>query len=129
MRNLKQKPGSKNCVAIVAAMAFDCEVDEFERFAGECGEGYSDSDFVRFALSKKCLVGMPFSAPVGDELTLRMSVYDTKAYVIVKGENGLHAVYWDGQYIYDPNPTNGDRRDLKDYKILFWYPILKLVDK
>lgn len=131
MRNLKQEPGSKNCVAVVAAMAFNCEVEEFEDFIGR-KEGYRDSDFARFAISKGFFVGMPFTHPNvdTDELVLKINVHDAPAYLIVEGESGeLHAVYWDGQNVWDPNPTAADNKPLSEYNIFFWYTLLKLVDK
>lgn len=134
MRNLKQEAGSKNCVAVVAAMAFDCEVKEFEDFIGKSGEGYKDSDFARFAIHKNFMIGMPFSfiEDIDDELVCRISIHDAPAYLVVQSENHenkKHAVYWDGKNVWDPNPTAADNRPLSDYQIYFWYPILKLIEK
>lgn len=43
--------------------------------------------------------------------------------------NTLHWVYWDGEFIRDPNPNVSDTRCLSDFcgKIYDWYPIIRLI--
>lgn len=134
MKNLKQKAGSKNCVAVVAAMAFNVPVEEFENFIGLKEEGYTDADFAKFGLEKGFFIGVPFAFPDPKEkdLVCKINMHDAPAYVVVVSENipgERHAVYWDGQNIWDPNPTAPDLRPVEEYKIILWYPIVKLINK
>ena len=133
MTELKQKYGSKNCVAVVAAMAFNVPVEEFEQFADATPEGrYRESEFIGFALSKGFFVGVVFMQPdftAGNKkLNIQMDVTDTPAFLTVLSEyeaNEYHAVYWDGQKIHDPDPRAINNK-LENYQVEAWYPILKI---
>ena len=46
------------------------------------------------------------------------------ALVIVGGNKGAHAVYWDGVFVIDNNFKDPQR--LEKYTVLMWYPIFKL---
>ncbi len=37
-----------------------------------------------------------------------------------------HAIYWDSEKIYDPDPLVKIFKPLSDYDILAWIPIIKL---
>lgn len=133
MTELKQKYGSKNCVAVVAAMAFDCPVEEFEKFAEPTPEErYRETEFVRFALTKGFFVGVVFMQPdfTNGSRTMQttMNASDAPAFVTVLSEyeaNQYHAVYWDGQKIHDPDPRAINNK-LENYQVEAWYPILKI---
>jgi hypothetical protein len=59
---------------------------------------------------------------------VKVSPEDGPALVYVKSErtkNDLHAIYWDGEKIYDPNPFVKHGRPLSEYKIEDWVPIRK----
>lgn len=49
------------------------------------------------------------------------------AYVVVESKSGTghHAVYWDGQRIFDPEPININKRP-DQYRIKEWWPIIKV---
>ena len=62
------------------------------------------------------------------EISIKISPEDGPALVNVESErhkDGLHAIYWDGESVYDPNPYTKDGRPLSSYKINCWVPIRK----
>lgn len=132
--NLKQEIGSKNCVAVVAAMAFSSTVLEFEQFAKRSEEGsFKDSDLIKFGISKGYYVGagfdFPFANGVNNKIVAVHDINNSPAYLIVESESNpdkTHALYWDGQKIFDPNPLVNDGRPIKEYNVLGWYPIHKI---
>lgn len=131
---MKQKLGSKNCAAVCAAMAFGCSVEEFESFfPPREGRFYSDLDFIKFALHKGYYTGVSFSLPEIEPGTKTVSVtrtiYGTPAYIVVESpavKNEKHAVYWDGSKVHDPHPQSQDGMPLHYYKIIEFYPLLKM---
>jgi len=129
---MKQKPGSHNCVAVVAAMATDSTPEEFEEFIGS-SPPYGDYDFYRFLLSKEYVVGVGVDIkenPIQDgTINLWFEITAYPALVVVKSETYKekeHVIYWDGNRIYDPNPNVEDGRPLSDYEIHLWFPINKV---
>ena len=60
---------------------------------------------------------------------IQFSVEDYPAYVVVKSKRfkqTMHAVYWDGEKILDPNPEikkNG--LPIEQYEIISWFPIIR----
>jgi len=131
MMNKKQEYDSKNCVAYVAAKAFNTSVEEFEKFIGK-KDRYSDVDFCSFALNHNHFVGVVFMYPEIDDtnnvLQTQMTINDSPAYLVVQSAyspSEQHAVYWDGQKIYDPDPEAAGA-GLSDYNLIAWYPILKI---
>lgn len=147
--------GSNMCVAVTAAMAFDSTPEKFMLFTDGVPP-YSDLDFVRYALKEGyiCGFGIPRDAfvkkiDVGDsgdkfdtlevqrELTpesvieIKFKLKDYPAYIVVEGANGSemeHAIYWDGNQVFDPDPMIENGRPLSEYKILRYFPIMKLDD-
>lgn len=131
---LKQISGDKRCVSFVAAMATGTTPEEFERFVSEMkGYGrseppYEDIHVYSYLLSKGLLCGLGFVAqqPKLGAFTLRYDVMDHPAYLVVAGPSTDHAVYWDGQHIFDPDPRTSNGRDPNEYHIKLWVPIYKV---
>ena len=129
---MKQKIGSHNCIAVVAAMATDSTPEEFESFI-EGPPPYCDYDFYRFLVFKGYVVGFGFDiqdTPIkGISIDFRYSINTYPAYVVVESEtykDTMHALYWDSKKVHDPNPSVKDGRSLADYKIHLWFPINKV---
>lgn len=137
---MKQKPGSRNCVAVVAAMITGTTVEEFENSPltklNKDG-GYNDSSAYRYLLSKGYVMGATWEnlgrwkLSIGNALTIEFSIAGCHAYVGVKSRNYkgyTHAIYWDGVSVHDPDPKVKDGLPLSDYDIIDWKPIYKLID-
>jgi hypothetical protein len=129
---MKQKPGSHNCIAVVAAMATDSTPEEFEDFTGS-SPPYSDYDFYRFLLSKGYVTGVGVDtkmSPIEDGiLNIHFETTAYPALVVVKSEtykDKVHVIYWDGSKVHDPHPNVKDGRPLSDYEIHLWFPINKV---
>ena len=128
---MKQEYGSKNCIAVAAAMAFESSIQEFELFCAS-KEPYSVRRFIEFGLLKKYLTGFYcFENPkvYFGKIVETVDISKMAALVIVKSEyqeGETHACYWNGEKLFDPNPGKPDGRPLKEYEIQEWYPIFKL---
>ncbi len=131
MESKKQKYNSKNCVAHVAATAFECEVKEFEKFANKNEDGtFNVTEFLRFALSKGFYVGYIFNNPrfINNQLTTKLHINDLPALIVTNSKynkNLTHAIYWDGKRVIDSDPAI-DNPNLANYQLLAWYPIIKI---
>jgi hypothetical protein len=139
--NLKQLPGSKNCVAVTAAMITGTTPEEFQNFIGKEAP-YTDLDCYRYLLHKGYIVGLGLIVEdeIADEpytihsknqkmdLTFRVKEYP--AYVVVRSFRNpewTHAIYWDGKQFWDPNPDIDDNdQPMNDYEILRWFPVHKI---
>ena len=136
IKRITQRKGSASCVACVAAMATGTNIDEFRKVVKRKRGPYSDFDFYWYLLYKGYTVGVGFDnekEPVDfhADATLELS-YDIRsfpAYVVVPSETRpgkIHAVYWDGRWIRDPNPEKKDKEDVANYRVLRWFPINKM---
>jgi len=130
---MKQIFGDQKCVACVGAVATGTTVKEFEDFT-EGGPPYSDVDLYKYLLHKGYVLGGGFSnlsAAKINESTMLKSEYQMRnnpCYLIVKSETQtelLHAMYWDGRKVHDPNPKTKDGRSLESYEIKHVFQISK----
>lgn len=154
---MKQNSGDNRCVAIVAALATNTPVQEFEKFANH-EPPYNEYELAHFLFQKGFACNLGFgpeffqeqSIDVGDSenpedkmyiskydltpdtvMDLRFQVKDYPAFLVVKPEGkdagGIdHVIYWDGEMIHDPNPMTPNGRPFMSYKILKYFPIIKL---
>lgn len=137
---MKQIPGSKNCVAVVAAMATNTTVEEVEEFMkdSECLKrtgGYCDSDIFKYLMSKGFCPGTNYWNNEGDkvitedtQIQVQIRIKDVPAYIVVQSEtreDWTHAIFWDGKQVWDPKSDAQDGRPLSDYKIYAWIPIFR----
>ena len=140
---MKQITGSKNCVAIVACMATGCKPYDVDVFLNKntSEEGITDLEFYKFMMHKGYVIGIGIEGlwseglniPNGKAiLSLKYRVNKHPAYLIVQSETNpeyAHAIYWDGDKIWDPNPSAKDGRDIGEYEIFRFFPIIRAVDK
>ena len=134
-KGIKQKRGSRACIAAVTAMATRTTIKEFKKFIGhESGDdGYSKRDLMLYLITKGYSVGTsfhnygsPFKINKTGTLRVEMKPIRAPAYIVVESENyknGHHALYWDGERVFDPLPDVKDGKPLRSYKITAWSPI------
>lgn len=132
---LKQARGDKRCVSFTAAMATGTTPEQFERFVSGLPDPhrrseppYEDIHVYSYLLSLGYLCGLGFVQPEQTDGVIRMQ-YDVRshpAYLVVQGPSCEHAIYWDGNKIYDPNPDTKNGMDPSSYKINLWVPIYRL---
>jgi len=130
---MKQHPKSRNCIAICAAMAVGSDLSELHKTIGK-KEEYSDSDIYLYLLLHGYYAGVLFEVKhnkvkTNSSFKVKVSPEDGPALVYVASERSkhdLHAIYWDGEKIYDPNPFVKHGRALNEYKIEDWVPVRKI---
>lgn len=59
-------------------------------------------------------------------IRLDYDVRKNPAYVIAHSSLGGHALYWDGNQIYDPDPDSKNGKNPNEYKVQLWVPIYKI---
>jgi hypothetical protein len=132
IRELKQRAGSFNCVAVVAAMATGCLPEDFEnRFKKDAP--YCDMEFFLFIWEMGYGLIMGFAGingfnPKKQRIQADIDLEDYYAYIAVKSESNsdlTHAIFWNGKQVYDPNPMVRNGRPLTDYEVLKIYPFTK----
>ena len=67
-----------------------------------------------------------------DEINVRVIFENTIGILSVNSErfkNKLHAVFWDGQNIRDPNPNHGELSSMDSYIIQYYAPLVYLDNK
>lgn len=127
-----------SCVACVACMATGTTMEEFKAVVGDIKPPYTDLIFYAYLLKCGFIVGVGFRnkfneskfLSVTDEIQITFKLKDYPAYVVVKSHRfkGMqHVIYWDGKKVLDSNPNiKGDGLFLEEYKVLTWFPIIKL---
>lgn len=152
MKIIKQNSTDRTCLAACAAMIFDTSIEDFQAYIGK-EPPYTTADFWKYAASKEYGFGIGFAAsnlipkvnistPEKEEycfaqgeltpesvLTFEFQLKEFPAIVVVKSEGDpdkFHAVLWNGSRIIDPNPMVGLDREIKDYTIVQWFPIIKM---
>ena len=137
MDTIKQKPGSKDCLACVAAMATETTVEDFKKFYMENELPFDDDlTFLRYIYSKGFLAGVFLG--VGDgvhsknvfDMVKDVDLSQGPAYVVVESDNEFvkkqsasHAVYYDGEKIHDPGRDTP--KHSCDYMVICILPIVK----
>ena len=132
MNTIKQAPGSKDCVACVAAMATGTTVEQYKKYCEQEGlDPTRDIAFIRYLSESGYGVGG--FAP--EDNLFKMSdlrnanLLKAPAYIIVESdqewvrkEGASHAVYWDGTKIHDP----ASDWPLSHYKVIGILNIVKI---
>lgn len=62
-----------------------------------------------------------------NEINVVWPVNDRPALLVVQSERfdgKLHAVFWDGEKVFDPNPLVEKPREISSYKIMEFWPLL-----
>ena len=152
---MKQNTGDQRCLAFVAAAATDTPVEDFENSISHpppytemeffkyladkgyfCGLGFSGEMFykdidVTDSLSTtkpeiiKTLKYGDLTKDTVLELTIRLGNFQALFTVQNEFTAQYHAIYWDGERVYDPSPMTGSNKKLRDYNIIAFFPIIK----
>lgn len=130
-----QAEGSSDCATAVCAMIVGCTLLEAHEWAGsEPGSPWHDVVAAAFLLRHGVFMGLGF----GMQEFLRIEATDSfvqefcldqkACYMGVRSRrepDGLHAVYWDGYVVWDPNPSMPDAVPLSEYEVSDFYPLLR----
>lgn len=118
---MQKNSGESNCLAVVAGMA-TCDplvINEFKQFASKIfnnngEEGYGLRELSTFLFKKGIIIDI--------------DIMKTPAILIVSTlrKDKLHAVYWTGTEIWDPDKEEPKR--LQNYNVLSWLPIIRECD-
>lgn len=134
METIKQAPGSKDCLACVAAMATDTTVELYKEYCWKNRlDPEQDYTFIQYLWFRGYLAGFYFE---GDGVHGRIefsqldcvTLLSSPAFIAVESRSektrkagNSHAVYWDGKKLHDPN---GDYPK-ESYKIISVLPIIR----
>lgn len=126
------------CLACVAAMATRTTPEEFVAFLkkeyplDKIEAPYNDICFQRYLLEFKLIVG----AGLGIIGKNHAKEWHGMAVYPLRGRPGLvsvtslskieHALYWDGERLWDPDPDTPDGLSPNDYNIVGWWPIVRV---
>jgi len=116
-------------------MAFKCKLREVENYF-ESSKKNGIAKFIDFGFHKGYHVGYVFIKPV-ILFGKIISTYDIKTFpalIIVESaynKKETHALYWGPNellkmQIWDPDPGVDNARNIKEYEIIGWYPIVEL---
>jgi len=136
-----------SCAAVCACMATGKSLEDFVAFTGHNGsevsgnpghpegrKGFSNKEIARFLLENDLLEGSGFT--MGKEemkylpdilCSFDFSLEGMRAFVNVKSERLVspetgdpvtHTIFWDGETLWDPNPSALDGRPWKDYDVI-----------
>lgn len=134
MKTIKQAPGSKDCVACVAAMATETTVEQYKKFCEqERLDPTRDIAFIRYLFENGYGVGA--FAPEDNLFKIshlkNVDLLKAPAYIIVesdqewvKQQGASHVLYWDGAKHHDPSPDVD--WPLNHYKVIGCLNIVKI---
>lgn len=133
---IQQIPGSKDCLACVAAMATQTKPFDYKLFCDRRKIPRDhDLSFIRYCWENGYAVGSYFSQ---DGIHGKHDLKDMRnvdllygsSYIVVESKNqwakdqgGCHAVYWNGKRIYDP--AHDESQTIDDYKVIAIFAITK----
>ncbi len=137
-----EQPTPWSCMPAVAAMITGEEVSDVFIQVGHEGKpvgkdgrlGFTICEIAGYLASRSYLIGKSFiprttTAKWNNPSKFALSIIfpsTDPAMLIVKSSNGTHAVFWTGSVVLDPHPERPTSRDLDDYEILQWWPIVSV---
>lgn len=127
---MKQERGSKMCMAVSAAMAFNTTPEDFINFMKDISVRYKNINTEPgFGLIEIKL----FSLARNKDILIQKGdpkIWKGPGIIVVHSErhkNVLHAIYLDPENkIHDPNPDTNDGREISSYKVKEYYKIIPL---
>lgn len=146
-----RQPNKMSCLAACVAMACGCSIQEIFEFCGHDGmiphktqpenyahQGFRISEMVRFMLNRgNAMLGCWLERH--DEFLLPplangyRSIKHNPAIFTVKSRvmpGCLHALFWDGEWAYDPDDDAHPVKAFDDYweRVVEWWPVVILGD-
>src|SRR5690554_3997307 len=125
---LKQNSGDKTCLAIVSAMATGTLPNEFYDSFPEIRPPYNMAHVAEYFKKHDLItgIGFPVLEVQGSDVSSVFSLSKIPAIIIVKRtEQEDHAIYWDGEKVFDPDPLTKNGRPLNSYDVKFVFTIIK----
>lgn len=132
-----QNLGSADCVVCVCAMIAGIPKMEAHKWAGtKEDEPWHDAFAAAFLLSRGIFMGMGVGLP--DPIQIEKDwiwssdivLEDTPCYMAVKSKNPDadydHAVFWDGQMVWDPHPQMESPLPLSEYLVSDFWPLYNM---
>ncbi|HEY6872773.1 MAG TPA: hypothetical protein VI298_08620 [Geobacteraceae bacterium] len=133
-RRVTQPAGSLLCLAAVCAMVTGETVGHVQEFCGhdDAGRALRVLDAARYLNDRGWNLGGYVRGRwpvVANMLAILLRYRLGPAVVIVAARTGAgtHAVLWTSAEVFDPEPTNTGKR-LRDYRILEWWPLIKIIE-
>ena len=143
-----KQPNRWSCAGCVGAMIAGETLEDFIEFVGHDGSDYENTsghplyyrgftmrELMQYLLDRGYSLGCYLISHNGDNLVVESGdiffSVPVKVPAMLSVESRvfpgrtLHVVYWDGQYVRDPNPDVGDAMELHDYKIHEWWPVIR----
>jgi len=117
-------------------MITNTSVAEFKRFCRDTGMCLWD-DLTLFVYIRRYgfIMGIGLDVPTVCDEGTSVRLLDCVSYIAVESPSkevrdrgASHAIFWDGEKVYDPDPAAKDP-EITDYKILHVFPIVKLKDE
>lgn len=135
IRTIKQTPGSRDCLACVAAMITGTSVNAFKTYCRSHGlclwDDISLFDYIRMF---GFIPGIAFDKETFDRSS-GIWLFSAACYLVVESSSqairlagGSHAVLWDGKRVHDPAPTVKGGR-LQDYTFHMAFPLTRLIEQ
>jgi len=99
---------------------------------------FCDEDAILFLahhgvyLSLYCKMSEPTRMDSDEDITVALTFKKRAFYIIVKSErfeDKFHAIFWNGYKVIDSNPDSFDGRDLSEYEIVGFYPVMRTEEK
>lgn len=132
------QPTNWTCGPTVAAMITCKDVDYVLNFIGHDGSEYDetgpeiDGKKVKSFYMQEILIyliseGWSFGAPIRDIHNKWDEWKRTPAIVRVSSERyegRSHLILWTSEEVLDPSPKSSDDRNLEEYDIIDWYPLM-----
>jgi hypothetical protein len=131
-----QALGSSDCVVATCAMITSTTLEEAHAWAGtSLGEPWHDCVAAAYLLKNGIWMGygIGLDEPMKVEADWNFSndgkLLGQPAYMAVRSKSdpeGSHAVFWDGNVVWDPHPWAGDAEPLDNYEVSDFWPLFKL---
>lgn len=131
----KQEPGSKDCLACVAAMITQTTPEEFKEYCTQKGLClWDDLSLFRYIRLYGWTPALTYDNFIARPNTL-FDILSGPCYLVVESDykalrdaGATHAVLWDGKRVHDPLPAVMSRA-LRDYKIQWLIPLSQNIDE
>lgn len=148
MESIKQTD-TWSCVACCLAMVTEKDLEYVIKHIGHDGSGYDENsshpdkrrgfnlkDTVKYLIDHDVIMGA-FLSPIGGVMAAGPNAFayssHNPALLTVKSERlpspAMHVVYWNGEYVLDPNPSVKGVRNADEYFITEIWPLLWLKDE
>ena len=135
IQTIKQKNGSKDCLACVAAMITGTTVNAFKTYCRShelCL--WDDASLFAYMRPFGVLPGIAFNDETFDKSS-GVYLFSGPCYLVVESDcqttrkaGATHAVLWDGKMVHDPAPSMNNK-PLEDYVVKMAFPLTRVTEQ